>query len=526
MKNSRLVLCLSAAFLLTLGSLGCGSGSGTLAAPVAAVSHTSHPLVAQYTITNSQPGLSAYVEFGTDTTYGRQTSVAANPATSSSVQTLNILVAGMIPQTTYHMRAHATWTSGSWVDEDHTFTTGAIPTSEPPPQFQVASLPAVPGVTPAPGVEFVNATSTSGANMLNVLAVDLQGNIIWYCPQTVIPFKLMSNGHYIFNMGTELREVDLTCSTIRDITLAQVNASLQAGGYDFTIPPPLGIAGGSPFHHDIVVLPNGHWLTLCQISKSFDNLTGYPGTTAVAGDAVIDIDLNGNVVWAWNSFDHLDVNRHQYFGLPDWTHSNAIVPTADGNLLVSMRAQSWVLKLDYANGTGAGDILWQLGSSWPGDVGTFFTLSGGDPTQWFYSQHFPNIVSTSGSQTTISFMDNGDYRSDSTGLQCGRAPDVPTSPPCYTRGVILQIDESAYTASVIWEDLPGVYSPWGGSAGVLSNGDVEFDLTQPAGVASSQIMEVTQTDTPQTVWQLNITGENAYRGYRVPSLYPGVTWQQ
>ena len=29
-----------------------------------------------------------------------------------------------------------------------------------------------------------------------------------------------------------------------------------------------------------------------------------------------------------------------------------------------------------------------------------------------------------------------------------------------------------------------------------------------------------------TVWQMTITGANANRGYRIPSLYPGVTWQQ
>ncbi len=482
--------------------------------------------MAQYSLRHFHQGLTAWVEFGPDATYGRQTSVVPNPVTNAGVQTLNILVAGMIPETTYHMRAHASWTGGSWVDEDHTFTTGAIPSGQPPPQFQVASLPPVPGVSPAPGVELLNVVSTAGANMLNAVVTDLQGNVIWYCPQTVVPIKPMSNGHFILNMGEDLREVDLTCNTIRDVSLAQVNASLQAGGYDFTIPPPLGAAGGSPFHHDVLVLPNGHWLTLCQLAKDFTDLVGYPGTTQVLGDAIVDIDLNGNVVWAWNSFDHLDVNRHPYFGLPDWTHSNALQYMADGNLLISMRAQSWVLKLDYADGAGAGDIFWQLGPSWPGDVGTFFTLSGGDPTQWFYSQHYPNILSTDGSQMTLAFMDNGDYRTDSTGLRCGLVPYVPNSPPCYTRGVIFQIDESALTASVVWEDLPGIYSPWGGSAGVLSNGDAEFDLTQPAGVASSQIMEVTQTAIPQTVWQLNITGENAYRGYRIPSLYPGVTWTQ
>jgi hypothetical protein len=28
------------------------------------------------------------------------------------------------------------------------------------------------------------------------------------------------------------------------------------------------------------------------------------------------------------------------------------------------------------------------------------------------------------------------------------------------------------------------------------------------------------------VWQMNITGQLAYRGFRIPSLYPGVVWTQ
>jgi hypothetical protein len=36
-------------------------------------------------------------------------------------------------------------------------------------------------------------------------------------------------------------------------------------------------------------------------------------------------------------------------------------------------------------------------------------------------------------------------------------------------------------------------------------------------------MEVTR-DGKQTVWQMDIQGQLAYRGYRIPSLYPGVQW--
>jgi hypothetical protein len=326
----------------------------------------------------------------------------------------------------------------------------------------------------------------------------------------------MQNGHYILNLGTALQEVDLACNPIRTVSLAQVNQSLQANGYSFTIPPPLGAPGGSPFHHDMLVLPNGHWIGLCQVTKTFTDLAGYSGTTEVVGDALVDIDPSGNVEWAWSAFDHLDVNRHLQ-GLPDWTHSNALVYTPDGNLLLSMRHQSWVLKIDYANGAGSGDILWKLGGE--GD----FTLLGGDPSQWFYAQHYPNLLNTNGSQMTLAIWDNGNLRIDSDDIACG--PTAP-SPACYSRATMFEVDESTFVANLLWQDLPGFYSFWGGSIGILDNGNVEFDMTDPSNSFASKIMEVTQTDSPQTVWQMNITGENAYRGYRIPSLYPGVTWQQ
>jgi hypothetical protein len=357
----------------------------------------------------------------------------------------------------------------------------------------------------------------SNNGTLEGVVTDLKGNIIWYCPGYAVPLKLLQNGHFIVNAVTDLKEVDLSCNTIRDVSVGHVNQSLQSNGYDFTIPPNQNLPGGGQFHHDVLELPNGHWIALCEVAKIFSDLTGYPGTTEVVGDAVLDIEPNGNVVWAWNAFDHLDVNRH-LMGLPDWTHSNALVYTADGNLLVSMRAQSWVLKLDYENGKGSGNILWKLGNE--GD----FTLLGEDSSQWFYAQHYPNLLGTNGPQMILAIYDDGNLRPNSDGVLCGATS---TSPPCYSRATIFQIDESTRLATLLWADLPGFYSFWGGSIDLLSNGDVEFDNSEAFPVSPShpsQILEVTHTDTPQTVWQMTISGENAYRGYRIPSLYPGVTW--
>jgi arylsulfate sulfotransferase len=491
-------VCLVPCVLLVAAAVGCGYGNNS-PDPVATVAATSNPLVAQYTISPSHKDSSAWVEFGPDTSYGRETSVT--PATTDYGQILYVLVAGMKANTTYHMRAHVNWFNGSWVDQDRTFHTGQIPSKAGAPPQMTVTRPN-PALKPSGGIELFNMVGPS--SLLRALVTDLEGNVIWYYDPgngaSITPMKLMSNGHFIMNVG-DLREVDLAGNTIRSVTVDEVNQSLQANGYSFTV---------SVFHHDLVVLPNGHWITLANTSKQFTDLPGYPGVTDVLGDALIDIDLNGNVAWAWSGFDHLDVNRH-LMGLPDWTHSNAIIYTPDGNLLVSMRHQSWILKIDYANGTGAGDILWRLGNQ--GD----FALTGGDSSDWFYAQHFPNLENTSGSQMTFDIWDNGNLRVAPDGAVC--------STNCYSRATIFEVNEDTKVATLTWQYLPGLYSFWGGSIGDLTNGDVEFDLTT-VGVTTpaSQIMEVTRDSGEQLVWQLNLSGENAYRGYRIPSLYPGVSW--
>jgi arylsulfate sulfotransferase len=497
-SRSDLYTRLAPCILFILASLGCGSGGG-LHDPATTLTTTANPLVAHYSITPSHLKSTAWVEFGTDTKYGRRTS--STPATAKYGQELDVLVAGMRPKTTYHMRAHVDWVGGgSWVGQDQTFTTGQIPST-------AGTLPGIavtrptPNLTPSGGIELFNLVGPS--TMLRAFVTDLDGNVIWYYDPgnkgSPTPMRLMPNGHFILNVG-DLREIDLAGNLVRDITTDAVNQSLQANGYSFTI---------SLFHHDVVVLPNGHWITLANTSKQFTDLPGYPGVTDVLGDALIDIDLDGNVAWAWSGFDHLNVNRH-LMGLPDWTHSNAIIYTADGNLLLSVRHQSWILKIDYADGAGAGDILWRLGDD--GD----FAITGGDRSDWFFAQHYPNLESTDGSRMTLAIWDNGDLRIENGGGVC--------STTCYSRATVFQVDEDAKVATLLWQDLPGFYSFWGGSIGTLDNGDVEFDLTTVGKTPASQVMEVTHSDSPQTVWQLNLTGENAYRAYRIPSLYPGISW--
>jgi arylsulfate sulfotransferase len=514
LTHSRFVLSFfMGIFLLAL--VGCATSSYTPF--VTAVSSTANPLVAQYTVQHYHPGFSVWIEFGTDTNYGRQTSVVSDSVSVTGGAAVNILVAGMLPQTTYHMRAHVDSPTGSWLDQDQTFTTGALPALKPPPQFKVTTGPA--NVAPAPGIELLSLVAPTGdpnnPNVFSGIATDLQGRIIWYCPQPAEPLKLLPNGHFIYQIGTDLQEVDLACNVVRDISLAQVNQSLQAHGYSF---PPL-----TTFHHDMLVLPNGHWIALAQVTENIDGLTGYSGPTPVMGDLILDIDPTGDVVWVWSAFDHtaegLDPNRHLQ-GLPDWTHSNALVYTADGNLLLSIRHQSWIIKVDYENGAGDGHIVWKLGQD--GD----YTLTNGDPSQWFYAEHYPSVLSVDGSKTTLAVFDNGNLRLDSSLVPCG---STATAPSCYTRATIFQLDEDKRQATIEWQYLPGFFSFWGGSIEALTSGNsrhVEFTSSDPFNTLSAQIREVTDdAGNPEIVWQMDITKAWAYRGNRIPSLYPGVKWQ-
>lgn len=463
------------------------------------------------------------VEFGSDTAYGRNTAWYPVPPTS---QETTILVAGMRASSTYHMRLQAqcnddtkTFTSG-----DVTFATGPLP-SIPFPALTVTRPNPSLSSTENPGIELINVLSPA-VRSIQAYFTDRDANPIWYYDVGAgnYPFtiKLLPNGHVILSISQAngpalLREVDLAGNTIREMDVTTLGQKMQAAGFDFV---PVY------YHHDLLPLENGHLIVLTDFTKNFTDLPGYPGTTAVLGDGLVDLDENWNPVWAWNAFDYLDVNRH-LFGLPDWTHSNALAySSGDGNLFLSVRHQSWILKIDYNNGSGSGNVLWKLG--YQGDFA--LTQDGApsvDPGAWFSFQHFPSIISQSGAETTMAIWDNGDFRLlDVSGDTC----NDPGPNPCYSRATIFQVDESAMVANLTWSNLPGFFSEWGGSINQLGNGNVEFDINGPFGAAdpnlASEVQEISQTSAPELIWKLDFPLPfYAYRAYRVPSLYPGVAWQ-
>ena len=469
------------------------------------VTGTANPLVAQYTISTTGAA-TVSVEFGPTTSYGFQTSSQAIP---SGGGTAKIFVAGMMQNTQYHMRADMNTSSGQSFDEDHTFTTGAIPAALMP-QMQV-TIP--PGQQPTPGIQLV---SFSG----EAFAIDTMGNIIWYYnnPTGVAPYlvKLLPDGNILMGLNftgppasTGIREIDLAGSTLRELDLDTLSQKLHTAGYNLNL---------YSIDHDVLLLPNGHLLFIVSNTRVFTDLPGYPGQTTVVGNAVVDVDQNNNPVWVWDAFDHLDVNRHP-INFPDWTHSNALfyIPD-DGSILLSMRHQHWILKIDYANGNGAGDIIWKLGHE-----GDFALLNSDSPADWFYAQHDANIIGPAlTGNFQLALFDNGDYRVlDDGGDTCGTTGQ----PACYSTSAIFSVDEADRTAQRGWTNqLP--YSFWGGSVQQLTNTNMFVNETAPAdlGANTSRVSEWTQQTNPTLLWQMQFNNHTAYRTLHMGSLYPGVQW--
>lgn len=538
------------------------------------VAHTANAQVARY-ILRPHSAAQVTVEFGPTAAYGLKTwTVSASPDHPA-----NILVAGMRGNTVYHMRALARFPDGTVVsDVDHSFRTAAY-RAKLMPRITVQQFGAPqPGVELLDrNISSYQAIATDlQGNVLwafrypdfqsirvvlmhhyehaaylqtqewvqwvrHLFGAHVTGRRVLWDPLLwrreapndlysimINPIKLTPSGNFIAVIGPvssalvdspdgappphttmALREFNLADQVVRNLTMPELNRRLRAMGYKG---PTVEL-----LHHDVAILPDGHLIVIGNGTRDYTNLPGYPGMTRVIGDILIELDRNFNPVWTWSDFDHLDVNRHP-LGLPDWTHTNAVLYTKDdGNLLVSMRAQHWIIKIDFRNGRGTGKILWRLG------VGGDFRLIGGQaPSDWTYGQHGPAIFGDRDAGVfDLGVMDNGFGRRMPDGKVCG----MKETSGCYSAAVIYRIDEKAKTATILFRKAfpPSEYSWWGGDVQNLANGDIGVDLCSVGG-SNTDIYDLTRGANPRVVWHMHLQDATAYRAERLGSLYPGVQW--
>ncbi len=479
----------------------------------AVISPTANPLVALFSVPPGDGG-TVHVEFRVAGSHRDWRSTNELPRVPG--KSTNFLVAGLLPETAYEMRYVVTNHHHEHHSAPMLFTTGSIPDSVVFPTRTIL-VPPGPGSDLDQDMLFQQPTSAP-ANGTYFYATDLMGQVTWYydptqagfLPGELAPGASLVPGGTVLVTGADsasarlyslniLREIDLAGNPLRETNLDAVNAQLTALGHHI-------IYG---FSHDVERLPNGKTAVLGLTERNVD-IDGTP--TNYIGDMVVVLDQNFQVSWAWDAFDYLDVNRGPVLGevtqpgaadpsaavpdLPavDWLHANAVTwSPEDQDLVVSLRHQDWVIKIDYDNGAGDGHIIWRLGQG--GD----FTVNSNDPSPWFSHQHDAHFIDA----TTLIVFDNGNTR---------RASD----PNADSRGQVWTIDERTMTATLEFNADLGNYSSALGAAERLSNGNYSFT----SGREPRESIEVRPDGSQAYVYQLGIT---LYRSFRVRTLYAGVT---
>jgi len=491
----------------------------------AVITPTLNPLVALYSVPPTQPGPgphgTVHVEFSVA---GDQPSwQSTNELHSVPGESTNFFVAGMLPNTTYEMRN--VFSDGA-TSSPLLFTTGTLSSTLTFPSYTVAQPPSAQSDLGQGLIYHVFAQSSLnllGNKIPSPLATDLAGNVVWYFdPQQsglgltdFGPAATLLPGGTILGFGNDaysvqknrdvLREIDLAGDPIRETNIAAINAQLTALGHEI-------IYG---FSHDVKRFPDGSIVTQ-GITERVVNINGTP--TNYIGNMVIVLDQDFQVKWVWDSFDFLDVNRGPTLGevdhlgdpvptavVPnypavDWVLTNTVnYSPADGNLIMSIRNQDWVVKIDYENGAGDGHVIWRLGKD--GD----FTVNSTDPNPWFSHQHDARYIDDS----TLILFDNGNTR---------RASD----PNAHSRGQVWKLDEKTMTATLVINADMGNYSDALGAAQRLPNGDYFFTSGRqgkPPWIAQS--IEVRPDGSKVYVLQDNSGPE--FHSYRMQTLYGGVS---
>jgi hypothetical protein len=482
------------------------------------VNPTAHPLVALYSAPPCTPGDSMRVRFQAQ---GAAVQDATPFKDCNGVFSMNFYIAGLRANTNYVMRHEIVSSGGMTWGPVLQFMSGPIPPT--------LSFPTLTNLLPPTGQtslwdKFILWDYLfSGLQVMFPTVTDLNGNVVWYYEkvgntlqnsrffirltdyQTLL---LHANDETIADpLRTQnqlLREIDLAGNTLRETNVTRVSEQLLSLGY-----PDI-----QSFHHDAIRLANGHTITLASVERIFP--AGTQGATEpvnILGDMVVDLDENMQVAWAWNPYDHLDVNRAALLGekcgplqpgcppfflslsANDWMHSNSVnYSPVDGHLTISMRHQDWVIKIDYANGAGSGNVVWRLGND--GD----FTPISADPYPFFTHQHDAGYET--GGSTFLSVYDNGNTRVSQTG-------------PGNSRGQVWELNEAAMTATLLINADLGVYAFAVGNGHRLSNGNYHFH----SGIIGGNHSQATEV---YPGGGLNYTEEAqvvSYRSYRLRDMY-------
>ena len=282
-----------------------------------------------------------------------------------------------------------------------------------------------------------------------LVALDPDGEIVWtfHHDFRISGIARLPDGNLFFHqVNHHSFEIDLLGNVVRSWVAARRPAGPAPGAIPIDV---------QSLHHQPHLLPNGNFLAMAANTRVIENYRSSDSDPeapradkGVVGDKVIEFTPEGDVVWAWDSFEHLDVNRIGYHtfepfwdtrGFPnhaDWTHGNGVHhDPRDNGVLISLKHQDAVLKVDRA-----GNIQWILGhhKDWSAALQPRLLTPVGDLV-WFWHGHNPRVTS----KGTIIMYDNAILQA---------WPFDPPKPPaeCFARAVEYEVDEEGMEVRQVW----------------------------------------------------------------------------
>ena len=322
-----------------------------------------------------------------------------------------------------------------------------------------------------------------------ILALDEDGEIVWFyrSPARISGVAALENGHLFFHTTRNSpTEIDWLGRTLRCWGAALGPAPMPPGAV-----PVQAVT----LHHQPDALPNGNFLSLNAVPRLIENYyTSETDATAprrsqwVMGDEVIEFTLEGEVVWRWNCFDHLDPFKigfdtfWSYWwvrGFPghlDWTHGNGVHhDPRDNSVLLSLRNLDAVIKIDRSTG----QIRWILARDigWSEPLRAKLLRPVGPDFIWPSHQHNPRLTPQG---HIVVFNNNVHQAIPFTGER------VKSASESMSQAVVYEIDEVKQTARVVFstptDASEGAVSFAMGDAHVLprtGNVLVDFSLCYP-----------------------------------------------
>ena len=404
-----------------------------------------------------------------------------------------LAVVGMRPDRTYRVEVVITDASGTTTyDRTLTLVSPALPDRPelmPSTEVEVHDARKMEGGytlfnprrrIPLVVADAISAESEFNANFGMLLVVDSAGEVVWQyrSESRITDYRPISNGNIVFiTADNRLVKIDTLGNTVASWCARFRPENREGQCPEGSIPVDV-----ETIHHSFHEYPNGDFLILSSEIRIPDYYTSETDayaprkTTEVVGDVVLRMTREGEILWQWKAFDHLDPFQIGYLtysnywarrGFPntaDWSHANAVRIVDDGaSFLVNFRLISGIAKVDVETQ----DIKWmatsdpeKLGLEWKHPT---FKLADGD--DWFWMPHAPWITD----RGTLLLFNNDNF---------GARPFDKSLPPSAIRSRAEEyaFDEEKLEMRKIWQSrFPGEepLRSWAmGSVQPLDNGNV------------------------------------------------------